>query len=194
VLKLKFNRSIVFRVVVREDKVLPRFIKLLKDLKVLNIEVDEEYRRVYFKIQAMKYLGLKDIIDEYAKSAYYEVKSLSNRVRIPEDQLRRTYEIMKNKLQKIDRVTVHNKITIFFVDNTMNGYVYGEAPYENSLITFNLRSIHTIGGLDSILITSIPPSLYTFSYNSKTYITNVERSLKALYEVEDKLRKTLNTS
>jgi len=93
---VKFRHYLVFVVKVRENKIIVRFIKQLKDEGVTGIEVNEESRRVFFTIPFHIVERIGGLVEEYASTAFYEIKAKAFH-NLGYSQLRRLYSELVGK-------------------------------------------------------------------------------------------------
>lgn len=68
--------NIIVRTSIRHDKVLPRALRLVKSIGGNIIDLDEELRRVVFKLPFDKIVDLKEVFSTYAVSYSIEVSSV----------------------------------------------------------------------------------------------------------------------
>ena len=188
---MRFNRYILFRCTVREDRLLTKFIREVRELGASIMEVDEEERRVYFRVPADKYVGLEGTAHRYVKTGYYEVRSTSYRTRIPD--VKALIREVRGQSLVFDKAETNRGVRVAFVLAAGEGLVLGEASPERGGYVFRLRALRdniNIKMLDPLIT---PASLYTFYYLPGQFRGEVEEKLTRLFKAESKIRKTLNT-
>ena len=70
-----FKHEIVFKVIVRQDKLLVKFVKLLREEEGSIVLVDEVNRRVIFRFPLVSYEKVLPLIEGYTLSSSYELRA-----------------------------------------------------------------------------------------------------------------------
>lgn len=190
-MKLKFNRHLVLRCKVRDDKLLTAFIRHVKSLNGEFLELEEDSRRAVFKVKTGKITSLEEILRKYLKYGFYEVYSLSLRFRIDEKHLLRN---LRGLSEAYSKVWGERKYRVAFIITVKNKPLSGELFRDRGAYRFKLRCLRSeisIKRLDPLLI---PSSLYTFQYFPTTFKDEVLGKLAVLREGEYLLREILNTT
>ena len=69
------RHEIIVKATVRQDRLLTKFIRSLRDEGASISIVDEVYRRVILKIPLLKYEIVASLLKEYVSTASYEVRA-----------------------------------------------------------------------------------------------------------------------
>lgn len=145
--------TLIVRLSVRQDKVLPRALRLIKNLGSTIIDLDEEFRRIVFKIEFNKIKELKNILDVYATAYSMEVSSIFKLKPLDDNAVKR---VLRKHARILYRYPV--KTTAYYKSRL----AWLLELYNNKkvlkIILLNVPELKFYGGLDII-----SPSYYTFT-------------------------------
>ncbi len=112
--KINYQPKVLCIIRVKDEKSLPRFLKILKSFNIDIIDVDEENRRVVFDTNIADFIKVLSIVKDYSLTATIQLSSAYK------CKLRRKYEvinILKSKTPAM-LITQRNVYAIVTVNDT----------------------------------------------------------------------------
>ncbi len=188
------RHEIIVKATVRQDKLLTKFIRSLRDKGASISIVDEVYRRVILKIPLLKYEIVASLLKEYVSTASYEVRatllhslSASQLIHIM-DNLRKTFD----KIHIIKPEQSYTRILGLIKTDSQGSLIEiypSRSKRRGKIIIRYLPKLVQMGTLDLSLL---PPSMYTLNYtDEEDFKRNIRKAVETLNEVEDKIIKVI---
>lgn len=191
---MRIKHEIVVRATVRQDKLLTKFVKSLRDEDATIILVDEIYRRVIFSLPLLKYENIVQLISEYTVSANFEVKAVLTHS-LSSAQLMSLLSKLKEIFNTVNIVKPEQsylRIMGLIKVDSGGGLVEIYPSREKRRGRVIIRYMPRIVQVNSTSLTLIPPSAYTMNYTSEDEFKEaVRRAIDVLNTIESKIIKVI---
>lgn len=188
------KHEIVVRATIRQDKLLTKFIKSLRDEEATIILVDEIYRRIIFSIPLLKYESIVQLISEYVVSASFEVKAVLTHS-LSSTQLMSLSSKLKGIFDTVNIVKPEQsylRIIGLIKVNSEGGLVEIYPSREKRRGRVIVRYMPRIIQINSTSLTLIPPSTYTINYTGEDeFKETIRRAIDVLNTIESKIIKII---
>lgn len=172
--------TLIVRLSVRQDRVLPRALRLIKDLGSTIIDLDEELRRIVFRVGFDKIKELKNILDVYASAYGMEASSILKLKSLDDNTIRRVLREHVRILYKDPiKITAYYKSRLVWLLE-----LYSKKKVLKATL-LSIPELRFYGG-QSI----ISPSYYTFT-DISFLIEREKDILSDVNEIVEKLREII---
>lgn len=168
---------LITRLSIRQDKALPKALRLIKDLDSTIIDLDEELRRIVFRIRFNKIKELKNILDIYASAYGIEVSSILKLKPLDDNTIRR---VLRKHVRILYRD--HIRITAYYKSRLAWLLELYSKKKVLKMVLLSIPELRLYGGQNII-----SPSYYTFT--DINFLMEREKDiLSDVNEIVEKLR------
>jgi len=188
------RHEIIVKATVRQDKLLTKFIRSLRDKGASISIVDEVYRRVILKIPLLKYEFVAPLLKEYVSTASYEVRATLLHS-LSATQLMHIMDYLRKTFDKIHIVKPEQSYTrilgLIKIDSrgSLIEIYPSRSKHRGKII---IRYIPKLVQMDTLDLSLLPPSMYTLNYtDDEDFKKNIRKAVETLNEVEDKIIKVI---
>jgi len=171
---------LIVRLSIRQDKVLPKALRLIKDLGSIIIDLDEELRRIVFRIEFDKIKELKNLLNTYASAYGVEASSILKLKPLDDNTIRR---VLKEHVRILYRN--HTRIIAYYKSRLAWLLELYSKKKVLKMILLSIPELKLYGGQNII-----PPSYYTFT-NIDFLVEREKDILSDINEIVEKLREII---